>query len=70
MTFLLALPGTVVGRGSAPASGRFVKSLLYETSTHDPLVLATVGATPGLIALSACIVPAVRINIAQVLRRE
>ena len=69
----LTLFGILIGLGCTWALGRFLSSLVYETSTHDPIVLTIVGCALLLIALGACLVPAIRatrIDIARLLRSE
>ncbi len=69
----LTLLGILIGLGCAWGLGRFLTSLVYETSAHDPVVLAVVGSVLLLIALSACLVPAIRatrIDIARLLHSE
>jgi len=56
----LTLVGLVLGLGGALALGRFVASLLYETTPYDP---ATLGAVTGillLVSVGASVIPAWR----------
>ncbi|MGH9858425.1 MAG: FtsX-like permease family protein, partial [Candidatus Acidiferrales bacterium] len=52
--------GVVLGLAGAAALGKYVASLLYNTSARDPLTFAAVGAAMGLVALIACFIPARR----------
>jgi len=70
---LLTLAGVVAGLGGALALARYLKSLLYETSGHDPLVLAAVAAILLATSLLACALPArraTRVDISKLLRSE
>lgn len=53
--------GIVLGILTALALGRFVASMLYETSPHDPLVLGIVALVLASIACVASGVPAIRV---------
>lgn len=69
----LVLIGTCAGLAGAWALVSYLESLLYGTSPHDPLVFAVVAVLLIVVALIACIVPALRatrINIAELLRVE
>jgi len=50
--------GLAVGLAAAVALGRLIASQLYQTSTHNPLLLATTMSILGLAALLACVFPA------------
>lgn len=52
--------GLVLGGGVALAAGRFVASLLFETSTLDPMVYGTVAITLLVVAGAASAIPAWR----------
>jgi len=70
---LLTGTGVLLGLGGTLAFTRFLRSLLYQTSGHDPWVLAAVIVTLLLTALAACIVPSVRatrVDVARLLRSE
>jgi ABC-type antimicrobial peptide transport system permease subunit len=56
----LVIGGLAVGMVIAVVAGRFVEPLLYETSPHDPLTFALVGAALVLISLVASLIPARR----------
>jgi predicted permease len=56
----LVVGGLAVGMVIAVVAGRFVEPLLYETSPHDPLTFALVGAALVLISLVASLIPARR----------
>ena len=56
----VAAAGTVVGLVVALVAGRWVSSLLYGVSAHDPAVLALVSAALLLVAVAASVVPAWR----------
>jgi putative ABC transport system permease protein len=65
--------GLVVGLGAALALGRLIASQLYQTSVHNPLLLATTAAVLALAALLACLFPARRatlLNPVEALRVE
>jgi predicted permease len=65
--------GLVVGLAAALALGRLVKSLLYETSAYNPLLLTATLSILGLAALLACLFPARRaslVNPVEALRAE
>jgi putative ABC transport system permease protein len=52
--------GLVVGLAAALALGRLIASQLYQTSAHNPLLLAATMAVLGVAALLACVFPAHR----------
>src|SRR5205807_2274474 len=52
--------GLAIGLAAAVALGRLIASQLYQTSTHNPLLLATTMSILGLAALVACVFPARR----------
>ncbi len=56
----LLLIGLVLGLAGALALGQVLGSLLYQTSTFDPTVLLAVTIVLALIAIAACLVPALR----------
>jgi ABC-type antimicrobial peptide transport system permease subunit len=58
--FAIILPGLVAGLFGAIGLSRWLASMLYEVSVHDPLTFATVPT--GLVgaALLACWIPAKR----------
>jgi ABC-type antimicrobial peptide transport system permease subunit len=56
---LLAV-GLALGVGGAFAIRRAIETQLYGVGGMDPIVLLSVGAVLGLVALVACIVPARR----------
>jgi putative ABC transport system permease protein len=58
----LGVIGTGLGLGLLAAffAGRFLESLLYRTSAHDPLTLAAIALTLGIVAFVACLIPARR----------
>ena len=65
--------GGTIGIAGALALGRGAKSLLYELSGYDPIVIATSVVLLALVALSAAYVPALRasrIDPMQALRYE
>jgi len=65
--------GLVVGMAAALALGRLIASQLYQTSAHNPLLLAATMAILGFAALLACLFPARRaslVNPIQALRTE
>jgi predicted permease len=65
--------GLVVGLASALALGRLIASQLYQTSAHNPVLLAATMSILGLAALFACVFPARRaalVDPVQALRAE
>jgi ABC-type antimicrobial peptide transport system permease subunit len=65
--------GLVVGLAAALALGRLVKSLLYETSAYNPMLLSATLAMLGMAAVLACLLPARRaslVNPVEALRTE
>jgi predicted permease len=65
--------GLAVGLVTALALGRLISSQLYQTSAHNPLLLAATLSTLGLAALFACVFPARRaamLDPVQALRTE
>lgn len=52
--------GLLLGVGGAVALGRVLESQLYGVQPNDPLILTTVAAATAVIALLACVAPAVR----------
>jgi predicted permease len=65
--------GLVTGLAAALALGRLISSQLYQTSAHNPLLLAATLSILGLAALFACVFPARRaamLDPLQALRTE
>ena len=65
--------GLVIGLAAALALGRLITSQLYQTSAHNPLLLAATMSILGLAALFACVFPARRaamLDPVQALRTE
>jgi predicted permease len=65
--------GLVVGLVAALALGRLIASQLYQTSAHNPLLLAATMSILGVVALLACVLPAHRaamVDPVQALRAE
>jgi putative ABC transport system permease protein len=65
--------GLVVGLAAALALGRLITSQLYQTSAHNPVLLAATMSILGLAAFFACVFPARRaalIDPVQALRSE
>ena len=52
--------GIVIGLAASLAMGRLVASMLYDTSTHDPIVMSAVIATLLIVAIAASVLPAWR----------
>lgn len=65
---LLAVAGVVIGIGGSLALMQYLQSMLYETPTHDPLVLGSVAVLLIVAALGACVFPAIRASKADVAR--
>lgn len=69
----LVFLGVVIGVGGALALTRFLQSLLFETSAHNPWVLLTVGLLLLGASVLACIIPAHRaskVDITRLMRSE
>src|SRR5256714_5997250 len=65
--------GLVAGLAAALVLGRLISSQLYQTSAHNPLLLAATMSILGVAALLACVLPARRaamVDPAQALRAE
>jgi predicted permease len=65
--------GLLAGLVAALALGRLIASQLYQTSTHNPMLLSVTLAILGGAALAACLVPAKRatlVNPVEALRVE
>jgi ABC-type antimicrobial peptide transport system permease subunit len=56
----LAIGGIVIGFGLALLASRFLETLLFDTSAHDPVIFALVGATLMAVAACATAIPAIR----------
>ena len=56
----LAMLGIVLGLGSAATLTGLMKSLLFDISATDPIVLGSVSIVLALVALAACVLPARR----------
>lgn len=70
---VLTLLGVTIGLGGALALTRYLQSLLYETSAHDPWVLATVAGLLLLTSVLAGVRPALRatrVDVSRLLRSE
>lgn len=52
--------GLLIGLGATLAVSRAMGSMLFHTSAHDPLTLATITLLLGAVALIACLLPAQR----------
>ncbi len=69
----IAIAGAVIGTIGALAAGRLMSSLLFEVSSRDAVVLATVAIGMVCVAIVACLVPArraTRVDLADVLRGD
>src|SRR5207237_2745234 len=65
--------GLVAGLAVALGLGRLIASQLYQTSAHNPVLLAATMSVLGLAALLACVFPARRaalVDPVQALRTE
>jgi ABC-type antimicrobial peptide transport system permease subunit len=58
--FLMVTVGVVVGLGGYLALSRLVATLLFGTAATDPVMLAGSSAALALVALCACLLPALR----------
>jgi putative ABC transport system permease protein len=65
--------GLIAGMAGAYGLTRFLRSLLYEVSSNDPLTVCVVVVLMAVVALVACYLPArraARLDPMQVLRCE
>ncbi len=65
--------GLVIGLGATLLASRALSSILFKTSAHDPLTLASMTLLLAAVALIACLVPAqraTRVNPIEALRTE
>jgi putative ABC transport system permease protein len=70
---LVTAVGLAIGVGSALALTRLLETLLYDVRPHDPLTFTSVAVLIGLVALTACYVPArraTRVDAVVALRTE
>jgi putative ABC transport system permease protein len=59
-----AAGGTLAGLAGALAAAKLLAAALFDVQPRDPVTFAAAGAAVMLVALSACVVPAVRaVNI-------
>ena len=56
----MAVAGLVLGLAVSLGLSRWLESLLYEVKPGDPVTLLGVAVVLGLVALAACLVPALR----------
>ena len=56
----MVLLGVIIGIAGAAAATRFIESLLFEVSAIDPLTYVAVVVALVVVALLACLVPALR----------
>jgi ABC-type antimicrobial peptide transport system permease subunit len=52
--------GLTIGLASAIAGGRLLTSFLVQTSSYDPITLVTIVILLTLVAIAACVGPALR----------
>ena len=57
---ILAGVGLVLGVAGAMAAGRLMRTLLFNVSPLDPMTLGAVTIVMTVVALFACLVPALR----------
>ena len=65
--------GLALGLAGAWAAAHLLRSLVFETSVHDPLTLAGITLLLGAVGIAACLLPARRaskVNPVEVLRAE
>jgi ABC-type antimicrobial peptide transport system permease subunit len=70
---LMTASGTAAGLAGALVLGRFMATLVFGVSTHDPLTFAIVPVVLAIVAAATTIVPArraARIDPMQALREE
>jgi len=60
MGFVLIGAGIAIGLGGYVALNRLVESLLFGTTSLDPLMLAAAPLILALVAAAACLMPALR----------
>ena len=58
--FILVAAGVGLGLAASLATSRLITSLLFEVSPNDPVTYVSVIVALGLIAISACSIPAWR----------
>jgi len=56
----LAIVGVVLGVGGALIASRWIGSLLYDVSAHDPLAFTVLPIALGALAVASCVLPARR----------
>jgi putative ABC transport system permease protein len=56
----LVLLGIAAGTVVTLAAGRLIESMLFRTSAHDPLILASIALVLSAVAALACLIPARR----------
>jgi len=56
----LVLAGILIGAAAALALTRFMRSLLFEVRSADPLTFVAIASLLALVALAACYIPARR----------
>jgi putative ABC transport system permease protein len=69
----MVLAGSALGLAMALATSRILKSLLFQTSTHDPFTFMAVPLLLGLVSLVAILIPAragMKVDPAVALRNE
>jgi putative ABC transport system permease protein len=52
--------GLLIGLAATIAAARAIESMLFRTSTHDPVTLVAIMVLLGVVALVACLYPALR----------
>jgi ABC-type antimicrobial peptide transport system permease subunit len=57
---LMVVSGLLLGLGSAFTLARAIRSMLYGVSSHDPQTFVVVSVSLLMIALAACLLPAMR----------
>jgi len=58
--FGLTALGILIGLGAAAIGGRVLASMVFGISTHDPVTYVVVAGIMAIVALGACLVPAIR----------
>ncbi len=56
----LAVIGSALGCVGAFIMTRFLRALLYQITPMDPATIVSVSAVLGMVALCACLIPAVK----------
>jgi putative ABC transport system permease protein len=56
----LALPGVILGLVAAGLCGRVLSSVLFQVHASDPVTYIATASLQTIVALAACVLPAIR----------